>query len=378
MRRIMLPEPARTMLRRAGEPLTRALNEICEGRRPWALGGGTILAARWRHRRSKDLDIFVPEENPIETLRSKVDPRFCEAMTRCGAERFVEGEKSIKIWMPDGRIEISRLVARPPEEPERAMVEGFEMCVMSTAQILTGKIRGRSGMSPTRDILDAAVASRLDPDALRVAINSLDGSEQRALAAVLKARERHYRNTAPNEIEDLAEEFKWALTTAPEAYVRALEALKATTIGIESEGGQMRIVTVLGNGQWTAKRIEDTQIARALAEIGLSSWAARVGDGTTISRRVQEKHTERARAWNARWAASQHFGSSERGDDRIGRTIEAVEKETKGASDSEREEAWTKARDRAMGPTLVMLEGEEEALSPSACGRGRDRCRRDG
>ena len=166
MRWIMLPEPARTLLRRTGNPLTQALNEICERGRPWALGGGTVLASAWRHRRSEDLDIFVPEENSIETLRERVNPKFHQAMKSCGSQDFFEGEKSIKVVMPEGRIEISRLDVKPPGEAERAMVEGFEMCVLSPAQILTGKIRGRSDKSPDRDIFDIAIASELEPEGI--------------------------------------------------------------------------------------------------------------------------------------------------------------------------------------------------------------------
>ena len=362
MERLTLPEPARTLLRSAAPALIATLDEICEGRRPWALGGGTVLAARWRHRKSNDLDIFVPEENSIETLREEVNPKFRRAMEKCGAQGISEGEKSIKFWMPTGRIEISRLNARPPQEPQWAEVERRPMCVMNNAQIMTGKVRGRWDRSPSRDIFDAAVASQLDPDALGIAINSLATEEQRALTTMLRARERHYRNIAPQEIEGVAEEFKWALETGLDAYVRALSELRAETIAVEKAGGQLRILTVHGNGQWRQKEIEGTRIAKALAELGLTSWAERVGDGQTIAQRIEDKHRERSAQWNERWAATQSTQSSNAGYERIGKSTPGIKKARRGQKTLDQVAARDKARDEAMGPTLIVLEGNEEAV----------------
>ena len=44
----------------------RPVEEMIEGHSPrqtyMAIGGGTILAARWNHRRSTDIDVLIPPE----------------------------------------------------------------------------------------------------------------------------------------------------------------------------------------------------------------------------------------------------------------------------------------------------------------------------
>ena len=49
-----LPEPARTLLHTTFETIDGALGEIVPEGRRWRLGGGTVLAARWMHRKSTD------------------------------------------------------------------------------------------------------------------------------------------------------------------------------------------------------------------------------------------------------------------------------------------------------------------------------------
>ena len=52
-----LPEPAMQLWRDYGDLLRRALSPL--GAANWQLGGGTVLAKDWHHRRSFDLDITI-------------------------------------------------------------------------------------------------------------------------------------------------------------------------------------------------------------------------------------------------------------------------------------------------------------------------------
>ena len=56
---LTLPEPARTLLSRTRAILDRLRHAANAGRSGWIIGGGTILAARWRHRESRDIDLLV-------------------------------------------------------------------------------------------------------------------------------------------------------------------------------------------------------------------------------------------------------------------------------------------------------------------------------
>ena len=56
---LRLPEPARTLWIRIRDPLKTALVPRAGAEPQMKLGGGTILAARWRHRKSRDIDVVT-------------------------------------------------------------------------------------------------------------------------------------------------------------------------------------------------------------------------------------------------------------------------------------------------------------------------------
>ncbi len=70
MERIDPPEPARTLLHRVKAALDEWVTPVCPEEAPWRIGGGTLLAARWRHRLSTDIDIFLDERSCIRATRN--------------------------------------------------------------------------------------------------------------------------------------------------------------------------------------------------------------------------------------------------------------------------------------------------------------------
>ena len=59
-----LPEPASTLWKRHREAVEQLATGPGEKNRV-LLGGGTILAARWQHRRSTDIDVLLPERESL-------------------------------------------------------------------------------------------------------------------------------------------------------------------------------------------------------------------------------------------------------------------------------------------------------------------------
>ena len=84
--RVVLPEPGRTLLRRTYPILVRRFADE-PGRAGFILGGGTMLAARWGHRASKDLDIKV---NNAEGCRA-VSRMYEEPLLEVGLDRAMHG-----------------------------------------------------------------------------------------------------------------------------------------------------------------------------------------------------------------------------------------------------------------------------------------------
>ena len=167
------------------ESIRRALGAIGAGE--YRLGGGTILAARWQHRISFDVDINV---DPAVDLRRLDDPEhawFREEMARLGAVpdysaelnlynlRFgeAEDEQAIQLWGHP-------LPMSAGHRPE--VVEGRHEVVLSSAQVLRGKLQ-RAGHKLARDVYDACTAADVDPESLEQAVNTFphEQVETRAL-----------------------------------------------------------------------------------------------------------------------------------------------------------------------------------------------------
>ena len=184
---LQLPEPAKTLLAAAYETMDAALAEIVPAGQRWRLGGGTLLAARWRHRRSTDLDIFVPSDSGIATLDPRWNPDFINAMRRIGATAVDVVTNSLKFSFPSGRVEITQLDPVPDLPVLPAVADGRELAVYDNACVLTGKLHGRGARLPARDVFDVAVARHEDPDALRTAVNYIDPNLRTEIVHMLRA-----------------------------------------------------------------------------------------------------------------------------------------------------------------------------------------------
>ena len=173
-RGLVLPEPARTLWMTSRETIRRALEAIGAGE--YRLGGGTILAARWQHRISFDVDVNV---DPAVELRRLDDPAhawFREEMVRLGAVpdysaelnlynlRFgeAEDEQAIQLWGHP-------LPLSAGHHPE--VVEDGHDVVLSNAQVLRGKLQ-RAGHKLARDVYDVCTAADVDPESLEQAVNT--------------------------------------------------------------------------------------------------------------------------------------------------------------------------------------------------------------
>lgn len=139
-----------------------------------SLGEGTVLAGRWGHRRSLDVDLFC-EPRAYSKLtpatRGKIEqaihqiPGCATARTRCeDIETYSEIEGIEATILP-------RPVAIEPERP--TMLQGTRLALQATAQILYAKIAWRmyeGGEIAVRDCYDLACAQVHAPRELRLAL----------------------------------------------------------------------------------------------------------------------------------------------------------------------------------------------------------------
>lgn len=146
------------------------------------LGGGTILAARWNHRRSTDIDLFT-DANPAGEFRKRDSTGFREYCQILRSLADKERVNELKIFGhgcsfrgPFGPVSLhaSRRFTRNVVAQDEESSTGLP--TESTREILFKKLYGRVIRFVSylgRDMYDFIVAYMLDPKSLNQALNKL-------------------------------------------------------------------------------------------------------------------------------------------------------------------------------------------------------------
>ena len=209
MDKLTLPEPAASLWRRTAPALDRALRQTQRPPAQWSIGGGTILARRWGHRESTDIDLTVPAGTGIHTLDDRVGGTLEADMTAAGAAHVSTGRARHRIVFERGSIDIAEMDARPAAGGETAVVDGHQVTVKSTTQILRGKLeRALREESPVRDLFDVAVAHHADPDALAEAANMLGEDEIRQVRTHWRMNAHSLRQEAGAKLTGVNPEYE--------------------------------------------------------------------------------------------------------------------------------------------------------------------------
>ena len=221
------PEPAATLWRRVCPVL-----EVLERYWPntadmFTLGGGTVLAARWGHRRSQDIDIVAKRGTGVlRVLETDLARDFAELCDRAGAREisYLPFPSTLTVTFSEGDWDLSELDILLPGREAVAEVDGTRVRTLSNTQILGAKIVHRGFEGLPRDIFDLAVAVTLDAGAFEQAVGLCLPAEVALLAAETRAMANAYRVKAPDVI-DLADT-RWETTCrqAPEIVADALAA----------------------------------------------------------------------------------------------------------------------------------------------------------
>lgn len=128
----------------------------------WSFGGGTVLMRRYRHRFSKDIDIFVPDPQYLGYLTPRLNTR-AETLTA----NYIEQAGFLKLYFPEGEIDF---VASAPLTEHPTITEtlwGREIQVETSTEIIAKKIWHRGREFTARDIFDLAMVSEKEPEALQ-------------------------------------------------------------------------------------------------------------------------------------------------------------------------------------------------------------------
>lgn len=129
---------------------------------PWSFGGGTVLMRRYRHRFSKDIDIFVPDPQYL----GYVSPRLNDTAGSMTGD-YVEQANFIKLLFPEGEIDF---IASAPLTSNSFTIERLfdrEVRVETATEIIAKKLWHRGKEFRARDIFDLALVAERAPEALK-------------------------------------------------------------------------------------------------------------------------------------------------------------------------------------------------------------------
>lgn len=185
-----------------------------------------MLAARWHHRRSFDVDLFC-EPTVYGRLTRQERAAIERAIRRigdCSQERT--WCEDIATYAEIGQIEatiLPRAVAIEPGEPTR--LAGTALALQGNAQILYAKIARRmyrSGEIAVRDAYDLATAALHDPASLAQA---REHTSPRVLSTVSAIVEALPRGWSQDDIKALIDpQYRWSERELGDRLLAALEA----------------------------------------------------------------------------------------------------------------------------------------------------------
>ena len=141
---------------------------------PFSLGGGTVLMLRFKHRLSKDIDLFGYDAQWLSVFSPRLNDRA--AML---AASYTEQSNTIKIVTASGDIDF--IIAADVAAPVTRTVEciaGRLIEVDPVSEILAKKLFYRAATFKVRDIYDLSAAIDLEPReaarAVRAALSKRD------------------------------------------------------------------------------------------------------------------------------------------------------------------------------------------------------------
>jgi hypothetical protein len=149
---------------------------------PIRIGGGSMLLRRYRHRKSRDLDLFVTDAQLVRWC----SPRFNEA----AADLFPDyGEEAAAVKLVTGMQEIDIIAAAPiilDGAVEEVELGGRQAFVELPREIIAKKVVYRGRNFQTRDVFDLACVATAEPEEVAAVLPGLTFGHLGDLDARLK------------------------------------------------------------------------------------------------------------------------------------------------------------------------------------------------
>ena len=275
----------REMLRRAGVKPDGYL-----------IGGGSILAARFGHRRSTDVDLIVVKgvgfrkwtaedtetANPGRGRQGPAERYFREKMDAKAAWTLPVREfGTVFVFFDmDGKLaelDMEEGAPRIPYGHEKALVNGRAETVLSTAQILAGKLE-RGEDVPARDAFDFVMTERADPAALEAAANSAGPQRIEDLCRKWRGLNEALREEAQDTVRGVFTKQDCRYGTVDfrnlgSEAARVMEGALYREIAVRTRGDMVEVETATRSGTERRRSRSADESLQLLTEAGIGGHA---------------------------------------------------------------------------------------------------------
>ena len=143
MDRLTLPLPARGIWLRVRSLLESARERLGPEAGPWKIGGGTVLAARWMHRESTDLDLTVNAGTAIPALFAGPDNDFEAEIRRRGGYSITFDRDRCTIGFSTGKLDLCALDPTPSPSLTAALLSCFGISSLRRQECSSGTTNAR-------------------------------------------------------------------------------------------------------------------------------------------------------------------------------------------------------------------------------------------
>lgn len=182
----------------------------------WSFGGGTVLMRRYRHRFSKDIDIFIPDPQYLNYLSPHLNDT-AESMTG----DYTLQANFLKLQFPEGEIDF--VVSAPLTENPTIAETIFDRRVMveTSTEIIAKKVWHRGDQFRARDIFDLSLVAEKESVAL-APIAPVLRDRREAILAWIAAKESSLRSDYANlELLEYRRTYDECLVTVKKAFQQA-------------------------------------------------------------------------------------------------------------------------------------------------------------
>ena len=179
---------------------------------PWSFGGGTVLMRRYRHRFSKDIDIFVPDPQFL----GYVSPRLNDTAESMTGD-YLEQANFLKLRFAEGEIDFIASAPLTAHPAVRETLFGRSVLVETPTEIVAKKVWHRGADFRARDMLDLAVVTEKEPAALREIAPVLRDRRDTVLARIAGADRQLRDEFAQLELLDYRADYDACLALVTKA-----------------------------------------------------------------------------------------------------------------------------------------------------------------